>query len=68
MITFRLESLPGGLVPAKSFRAALGVSESGLRALIDRGRIPKPIRLHGRCYWRSEDVAFHVEQRRRRHS
>jgi hypothetical protein len=68
MNTFRLDSAPAGLVPAKSFRAALGVSESGLQALVERGRVPDPIRLHGRCYWRPEDVSFYAEQRRHRHS
>ena len=62
MNTFRLESVPAGLVSDQSFRAALGVSESGLRVLIKLGRIPEPIRLRGRCYWRPDDVSFYVEQ------
>jgi hypothetical protein len=68
MNSFRPDSVPTGLVPAKSFRAASGVSETGLRALIDRGRIPEPIRLDGRCYSRPEPVSFHAAPRHRRYS
>jgi hypothetical protein len=64
--TFRLEPLPAGMVSAESFRAALGVSESGFRWMIRSGRIAEPIRLRGRCFWRPEDVAFYVEQHRHR--
>jgi hypothetical protein len=68
MNAFRWDSPPSVLVPARSFRAALGVSESGLRALVERSRVTEPIRLRGRRYCRPEDLSFHVEQRRRRHS
>jgi hypothetical protein len=65
---FRLETRSAELVSAKSFRALLGVSESGFRWLVDSGRLPGPIRFGGRPFWAHADVAFHVAQRRRRHS
>jgi hypothetical protein len=64
---FRLETHPAELVSAKSFRALLGVSESGFRWLLDSGRLPGPTRLGGRLFWTHNDVAFHVAQRRRRY-
>jgi hypothetical protein len=64
---FRLQARPAELVSAKSFRALLGVSESGFRWSLDSGRLPRPTRLGGRLFWARNDVAFHVAQRRRRY-
>jgi predicted DNA-binding transcriptional regulator AlpA len=65
---FRLATHPAELVSAKSFRARLGVSESGFRWLLDSGRLPAPIRVGARVFWTPEVVAFQVAQHRRRHS
>jgi hypothetical protein len=61
---FRLEALPSELVTFAAFRAALNISGSTLNYLIKRGRVSKPIRLHGRLYWSRKDVEFYVNQRR----
>jgi hypothetical protein len=68
MITepFRLETRTAEMVSAESFRALLGVSESGFRWMRDTGRVPEPTRVGACVFWTPDVVAFHVNQRRHR--
>jgi hypothetical protein len=63
---FQLELVPERLVSVATFARALGVTASGLRHLIGRGRVSRPLTIRGRHYWAPDTVEFHVRQRRRR--
>ena len=48
-------------------RPIFDACEKTLWRWVQRGELPEPVRIGGKCFWHAEDVAELVQQRARKH-